>query len=162
MSLAVLRIRIWYLWSRLEIISGFWIRDLGSAVYILGHTYFLEAVWRIQDVFPGSWFLTIPDLGSRIQKQQQKTGMKQVFCHSTFYPKNCHLALNRYKSEYYFIFDMVKKTLAQFSKSKWFFYPKNCHQALKYGFGIWYPEKTYPGSRGQKGTGSRIRIRNTA
>ncbi len=23
------------------------------------------------------------------------------------------------------------------------------------------PEKTYPGSRGQKGTGSRIRIRNT-
>jgi hypothetical protein len=24
------------------------------------------------------------------------------------------------------------------------------------------PEKTYPGSRGQKGTGSRIRIRNTA
>ncbi len=32
----------------------------------------------------------------------------------------------------------------------------------KYGFGIWNPEKTYPGSRGQKGTGSRIRIRNTA
>jgi hypothetical protein len=29
----------------------------------------------------------------------------------------------------------------------------------KYGYGI--RDKTYPGSRGQKGTGSRIRIRNT-
>jgi hypothetical protein len=34
----------------------------------------------------------------------------------------------------------------------------------KYGFGIRDPEKPIPdpGSRGQKGTGSRIRIRNTA
>jgi hypothetical protein len=31
----------------------------------------------------------------------------------------------------------------------------------KYGFGIRDPEKTYSGSRGQKGNGSRIRIRNT-
>jgi hypothetical protein len=30
------------------------------------------------------------------------------------------------------------------------------------GFGIRDPEKTYTESRGQKGTGSRIRIRNTA
>jgi hypothetical protein len=30
-----------------------------------------------------------------------------------------------------------------------------------YGFEIRDPEKTDPGSRGQKGTGSRIRIRNT-
>ncbi len=30
----------------------------------------------------------------------------------------------------------------------------------KYGLGIWDPVKTYSGSRGQKGTGSRIR--NTA
>ncbi len=30
------------------------------------------------------------------------------------------------------------------------------------GSGIRDPEKTYSGSRGQKGTGSRIRIRNTA
>jgi hypothetical protein len=29
------------------------------------------------------------------------------------------------------------------------------------GSGIRDPEKTYPGSRGQNGTGSRIRIRNT-
>jgi hypothetical protein len=29
------------------------------------------------------------------------------------------------------------------------------------GSGIRDPEKTYSGSRGQKGTGSRIRIRNT-
>jgi hypothetical protein len=31
----------------------------------------------------------------------------------------------------------------------------------KYGFGIRDPEKTYSGSRGQNGTGPRIRIRNT-
>jgi hypothetical protein len=30
------------------------------------------------------------------------------------------------------------------------------------GSEIWDPEKTYSGSRGQKGTGSRIRICNTA
>jgi hypothetical protein len=30
------------------------------------------------------------------------------------------------------------------------------------GSGIQDPEKTYPGSRGKKGTGSRIRIRNIA
>jgi hypothetical protein len=30
----------------------------------------------------------------------------------------------------------------------------------KYGFGIRDQEKTYSGSRGQKGTGSRIRIHN--
>ncbi len=29
------------------------------------------------------------------------------------------------------------------------------------GSGIRDPEKTYSGSRGQKGTGSRVRIRNT-
>jgi hypothetical protein len=43
--------------------------------------------------------------------------------------------------------------LGQFSKNYRTFYPKNCHQALK-NMGL--------GSRGQKGTGSRIRIRNTA
>ncbi len=34
------------------------------------------------------------------------------------------------------------------------FYPKNCLSSQKYGFGIQDPEKTSPGSRGQKGSGS--------
>jgi hypothetical protein len=39
---------------------------------------------------------------------------------------------------------------------------RSLHEKKK--FGIWDPEKPipHPGSRGQKGTGSRARIRNTA
>ncbi len=44
----------------------------------------VRSVWRIQDVYPGSRILIfthpgsrIPDLGSRIQKQQQKRGVKK-------------------------------------------------------------------------------------
>ncbi len=36
------------------------------------------AVLRIRDVYPGSWFLPIPDPGSRIQKQQQKRGVRKI------------------------------------------------------------------------------------
>ncbi len=49
--------------------------------------------------------------------------------------------------------------MGQFSKNYRTFSSKN---SQKYGFEIRDPEKTYFGSRGQKGTGSRIRIRNTA
>jgi hypothetical protein len=51
-------------------------------------------VWRIRDVYPGSPILIftypgsgIPDLGSRIQKQQQKTGVKNFFCQTVFTQK---------------------------------------------------------------------------
>jgi hypothetical protein len=124
---------------------------------------------------PGS---QIPDLGSRIPdpKQQKKRGVK----------KN----LLSYLLWNFFIFDMLKKkNVAQFFKNYWSFYLKNFHLApQKYGFGsrdprsgirkkpipdpgsrmfILYPGSWFlpildPGSRGQKGTGSRIRIRNTA
>ncbi len=110
---------------------------------------------------PGSWFLPIPDPGSRIpdpgSKNSNKTGMKKFFwffCSHKFH-----------KTEYYFSFDMLKKkNLSQFSKNYWSFYPKNCHQALKnIGFesGIQDPGSGKkpipdPGSRGQKGSGSRI------
>jgi hypothetical protein len=54
--------------------------------------------------------------------------------------------------------------LGQFLKNYRTFYPKNCHQALKnmgLGSGIRKQPIPDPESRGQKGTGSRIRIRNT-
>ncbi len=57
-----------------------------------------------------------------------------------------------------------KKNLGLFSKNYKTFYPKNCHYALKnmgLGSGIRKKPIPGPGSRGQKGTGSRIRIRNT-
>jgi hypothetical protein len=66
-----------------------------------------------------SW---IPDLGSRIQKQQQKRGVKQNFCYTFFcshkFQKNVH----------YFIFEMLKKKIcANFQRIIELFTPKNCH-----------------------------------
>ncbi len=51
--------------------------------------------------------------------------------------------------------------MGQISKNYGTFYPKSCHQALKnmsLGSGIRNKPIPYPGSKGQKGTGSRIRI----
>jgi hypothetical protein len=73
--------------------------------------------------------------------------------------------------ELVYFWNVEEKNLGQFSKNYRTFYPKNCHytSSQKYGFGIRYPRSRIrknpipdPGSRGQKGTGSRIRIRNTA
>ncbi len=69
--------------------------------------------------------MSIPDPGPRIQKQQQKRGVRKLVDISL--PKKLSLS------------------------------------SQKYGSGIRDPEKPIPdpGSRGRKGTGSRIRIRNT-
>ncbi len=52
---------------------------------------------------PGSWFLPIPDPGSRIP--DPKTGVKKFFCQTIFCS---HTIL---KTEHYFIFDMLKKII---------------------------------------------------
>ncbi len=114
--------------------------------------------------YPGSWFLTIPDpdLGSRIQKQQQKRGVKKICFHTFFRSHKFH------KIESYFIFEMLKKKMqANFQRIIEVFTQKIVTKLSKIwvwdpGSEIRDPEKPYPGSRGQKGTGSRIRIRNTA
>ncbi len=118
---------------------------------------------RIRDVYPGSripdpvfYPSRIPDLGSwiRIQKQQQKRGMKKICCHTFFCSNKFHITEN------YFILEMLKKKVwANFRRIKKKIFSKKSSQ--KYGFGIRDPEKTYSGSRGQKSTGSRIRTRNT-
>jgi hypothetical protein len=56
---------------------------------------------------------------------------------------------------------LKKKMWANFQRIIEHFPQKFSLSSQKYGFGIRDPEKTYSGSRGQKGTGSRIRIRNT-
>jgi hypothetical protein len=44
-------------------------------------TYDHESVLRIRDVYPGSWFLPIPDPGSRIQRQVEfREGWKPILC----------------------------------------------------------------------------------
>ncbi len=134
---------------------------------------------------PGSWFLPIsdpgsripdpgsriPDLGSRIldpKKPTKERGEKKfLFCSHKFH-----------KIDNYFSFEMLKKKIwVNFQKKELFnFLPKKLSlSSQKFGFGIrnsrsgirdsrsGIRKKPIPdaGSRGQKGTGSRIRIRNT-
>jgi len=78
-----------------------------------------KVVLRIRDVYPGSWFLPIPDpgsripdlgsripnLGSRIQKQQQKREVKKISCHTFLCSHKFHKIVN------YFSFEVVKKKI---------------------------------------------------
>ncbi len=138
---------------------------------------------------PGSWFLPIPDPGSRIpdpgsripdprsKNSNKRQGWKFFFCQTIFCSHKFH------KTEYYFIFDMLKKKIwSNFPRIIEVFTQKFSPSPQKYGCGIRDPGSEIrdprseirdprsgirkkpipdPGSRGQKGTGSRIRIRNT-
>jgi hypothetical protein len=106
---------------------------------------------------PGSWFLPIPDPGSRIPDPKTATkerGEKKL-------PGSCHTFLCSHKfQKIILVFKCWRKKFGPIFKEYRTFYPKNCQKGLKnmvLGSGI-----RDPGSRGQKGTGSRIRIRNTA
>ncbi len=57
-----------------------------------------QAVLRIRDVYPGFRILIFTHSGSRIQKQQQKRGVKKICC-QTFFCSHKFL-----KIENYFIF----------------------------------------------------------
>ncbi len=108
--------------------------------------YFL-AVLRIRDVYPGSWFLPIPDLGSRIPDPKTAT--------------NSH-KFN--KIVHYFMFEMLnKKVWANFQRIIELLAQKIVTKLSK--IWVWDPRSGIrkkpipdPGSGGQKGTGSRIRI----
>jgi hypothetical protein len=108
------------------------------------------------DVYPGSRILMfthpgsrIPDLGSRIQKQQQKRGVKKICCH------NFLRSHKFYKIANYFSFEVLKKKFGPIFKELENFLPKKLSlSSQKYGFGIRDPtsgirdpEKTYFGSR---------------
>ncbi len=92
-------------------------------------------MWRIRDVYPGSWFLPIPDLGSRIQKQEQKRGVKKKICRHTYF---CSLKFHKIVN--YFIFEMLKKTIwANFQRIIELLPKKLSLSSQIYGFGIRYP-----------------------
>jgi hypothetical protein len=95
------------------------------------------------------WILIFVHPGSRIQKQQQKRGLKKNFCPSFSVATNI-------KIENYFISELVKKKIwANFQRIKELFTQKiSSLSSQKYWFGIRDPEKTY--------SVSRIRIRNTS
>jgi hypothetical protein len=110
-------------------------------------------VLRIQDVYPGSRILIfthpgslVSDPGSQIQKQQQKRGVKKICCYNFLCSHKFH------KIENYFSFEVLKKKI-------WANFQKICHYAIKnmgLGSGIRKKPIPDPGSRGQKGTESRI------
>ena len=60
---------------------------------------------RIRDVYPGSQILIFTHPGSRIQKQQQKTGVKIFFGQTIFCSHKFHKIAN------YFSFELLKKKI---------------------------------------------------
>jgi hypothetical protein len=72
---------------------------------------------------PGS---RIPDLGSRIQKQQQKREVKKISCHTFLCSHKFHKIVN------YFSFEVLKKKIwANFQRTIELFTKKNVKKLLK-------------------------------
>jgi hypothetical protein len=118
-------------------------------------------VLRIRDVYPGSRILNFTHPGSRIQKQTTKERGKKFFCHTFF------VATNFTKLQIILFFMLKKKIWSICQKIIELFTQKIVTKFSKIwvwdpGSEIRDPENPIPdpGSRGQKGTGSRIRIRN--
>ena len=128
-----------------------------------GHILMSAPVLRIQDVYPGSRILNFPHPGTQIsdpgsKNSNKREGWKKICCHNFLCSHKFH------KIAHYFSFEVPKKKIwANFQWIIGLFTQKLSISSQKYGFGIRDPEKTYSGSRiqGSKGTGSRIRIRNT-
>jgi hypothetical protein len=118
---------------------------------------------RIPD--PDFYTSRIPDPGSRIPDPKTVTKVRgEIFFFIILF---CSHKLHKVK--YYVIFEMLKKKIwANFQRIVEVFTQKIFICSQIYGFGIRDPRSGIrkkpipdPGSRGQKGTGSRIRIRNT-
>jgi hypothetical protein len=93
----------------------------------------------------------IPDLGSRIQKQQQKRGEIKIWCLNFLCSPKFH------KIENYFSFEVVKKKIwANFQRIIELFTKKLSLSSQKYGSEIRDPEKTYSGCRIQGSKRHRI------
>ncbi len=97
---------------------------------------------------PGSWFLPIPDPGSRIPdpKTATKERGEKKFCHTFLCSYKFH------KIEHYFSFEVLKEKMwANFQRIIELFTQKIVTKLLKIwvwdpGSKIRYPEKTYSGS----------------
>ncbi len=84
---------------------------------------------RIPD--PDFYPSRIPDFGSRIQKQQQKIGVKKICCHNFLCSHKFHKIAN------YFSFEVLKKKIwASFHRMIYFLPKKLTLSSQKYGFGI--------------------------
>jgi hypothetical protein len=127
-----------------------------------------NAVLQIRDVYPGSRILIFTHPGSRIP--DPKTAIKErgekKFVVIPFY-----VATNFTKLKIILVLKCWRKKFGPIFKELYNFLPQNLSlSSQKYGFGIrdprsWIRKKPIPDpgswTRVQKGTGSRIRIRNT-
>ncbi len=129
------------------------------------YTILLIPVLRIRDVYPG-FPLNFTHRGSRIsdpgsKNSNKREGWKKICCHNFL---GSHKFL---KIANYFSFKVLKKKIwANFQRIIEFFIQKIVNKLSKIRVGdpgseIRKKPIPDPGSRGQKGTGSRIRIRNT-
>ncbi len=120
----------------------------------------VEPVLRIRDVYPGSRILIFTHPGSRIQKQQQKRGVKKISCHNSLCTHKFHKIAN------YFSFEVLKKKIwANFQRIIELFTQKIVTKLSK--IWIWDPGSGKnlfripdPGVKNALDPGSRIRIRN--
>jgi hypothetical protein len=97
-------------------------------------------------------FIPDPDFyPSRIQKQQQKRGVKKIVVITFF------VSINFTNLKIILILKMLKKKFGLIFKYYRTFYPKKLSlSSKKYGFGIRDPEKTYSRSRIQGSKRHRI------
>ncbi len=116
---------------------------------------------RIRDVYPGSRILIFTHPGSRIQKQQQKRGVKKICCH-TF---SCNHKFHKIENN--FSFEVPnKKIWANFQRIIELFTQKIVTKLSK--IWVWDPGSGKnlfripdPGVKKAPDPGSQIRIRNT-
>jgi hypothetical protein len=126
-----------------------------------------KPVLRIRDVYPGSWFLPIPNPGSRISEPGSKNSNKRERW-KKLDVKPVYVATKFNKIVNYFSFDVLKKKIwANFQRIIELFTKKIVKKLFKIwswdpGSEIRDPEKTHSGSRIQGSKRHRIRIRNTA
>ncbi len=107
----------------------------GVNVMLCYHLYQLVlsfiSVLRIRDVYPGSWFLPLPDPGSRISDPGSKNSnrrerWKNFFCHTFLCSHKFHKIVN------YFSFEVLKKKIgANFQRNIELFTKKIVKKLLK-------------------------------
>ncbi len=111
----------------------------GQRRYRLWRMYlWMRPVLRIRDVYPRSWILPIPDLGSK--NSNKRDGRKKKFCHTIF----CSHKFTKLKI--ILLFEMLKKIIwANFQRIiELCKLSKLLLSSQKYEFGIRNPEKPIP------------------
>ncbi len=106
-------VKSWYGAGATSFIHGAALMSFGMRL-VWFCTVYTIAVLRSRDVYPGSWFLSIPDPGSQIPdpKQQQKRRVKTKYFSYLFL-----VATNITKLKKFYFWTGEEKNLGQFTKN---------------------------------------------